>query len=189
MKFHLVVITIFYFSLCSFGQGSGIIVDTLKIDVNDTLKSLSDSIPSNVVLKNGKKIDDMISFAKSFLGTPYRYSGTSPSGFDCSGFIGYVMGGFGFSLPRSSYSIAEMGKTIKLADVQPGDLLFFKGSNIKSSTVGHVAMVVEANEYEIKMIHSSTSRGVIIENFKTSKYFIPRFLKAKRLDYDYKKSQ
>lgn len=189
MKFQLLIGVFVCFSLFSFGQGEVAIVDTFKIEKTDSLSSPSDSVVANVILKNGKKIDDMISFAKTFLGTPYRYSGTSPSGFDCSGFIGYVMGGFGFSLPRSSYSIAEMGKTIKLAEVQPGDLLFFKGSNIKSSTVGHVAMVVEANEYEIKMIHSSTSRGVIIENFKTSKYFIPRFLKAKRLDYVYGKSK
>lgn len=189
MKFQLLFAVVSCLSLSSFGQGQIAIVDTIKVEKADSLANSSDSVSSNVVLKNGKKIDDMISFAKTFLGTPYRYSGTSPSGFDCSGFIGYVMGGFGFSLPRSSYSIAEMGKTVKLADVQPGDLLFFKGSNVKSSTVGHVAMVVEANEYEIKMIHSSTSRGVVIENFKTSKYFIPRFLKAKRMDYDYRKSQ
>jgi cell wall-associated NlpC family hydrolase len=149
----------------------------------DTVAVKSDSVPAKPVLKNGKQIDDMISFAKTLLGTPYRYSGSSPSGFDCSGFINYVVGNFGFSLPRSSYSIAELGKTVKLSEVQPGDLLFFKGSNIKSTTVGHVAMVVEVNENEIKMIHSSNSRGVAIENFKTSKYFIARFLKAKRMEY------
>lgn len=179
------IVNIAFFGListASWTQESVMHVDSMKIAV-------ADSVKAPVVLKNGKKIDDMISFAKSFLGTPYRYSGTSPSGFDCSGFIGYVMGGFGFSLPRSSYSIAEMGKTVKLSEVQPGDLLFFKGSSVNSTTVGHVAMVVEANEYEIKMIHSSTSRGVIIENFKTSKYFIPRFLKAKRLDYSYGKGE
>lgn len=143
----------------------------------------TDSVQPLQQLKNGKHVNDMISFAKSLLGTPYRYSGTSPSGFDCSGFINYVMGSFGFSLPRSSYSIAELGKTVKLSEVQPGDLLFFKGRNINSTAVGHVAMVVEVNEHEIKMIHSSTSRGVIIENFKTSKYYIPRFIKAKRMEY------
>src|SRR5690606_677453 len=84
----------------------------------------TDSVQPLQQLKNGKHVNDMISFAKSLLGTPYRYSGTSPSGFDCSGFINYVMGSFGFSLPRSSYSIAELGKTVKLSEVQPGDLLF-----------------------------------------------------------------
>ena len=79
--------------------------------------------------------------------------------------------------------MAEFGATVKLADVQAGDLLFFKGSDVHSTRVGHVAMVVEVTPDAIKMIHSSTSRGVVIENFKTSKYFIARFIKAKRLDY------
>jgi cell wall-associated NlpC family hydrolase len=133
-------------------------------------------------VRKAKQINEIISYAKTFLGTPYKYSGTTPSGFDCSGFIGYVMGKFGLTIPRTSYSIAELGKTIKLADVQPGDLLFFKGRNLNSSQVGHIAMVVEANENEIIMIHAA-SRGVVTENFKTSKYYIPRFIKAKRMNY------
>lgn len=172
MKFIVSFIVFSCFIFLSYGQGVAQAIDTVKVDSTVTKQDT----------RNAKQIDEMISFAKTFLGTPYRYSGSSPSGFDCSGFIGYVMGGFGFSIPRSSYSIAELGKTIKLADVQPGDLLFFKGRNINSTTVGHVAMVVEANETEIKMIHASTSRGVVIENFKASKYYIPRFIKAKRME-------
>jgi cell wall-associated NlpC family hydrolase len=79
--------------------------------------------------------------------------------------------------------MAEFGETVRLSDIQPGDLMFFKGSNVNSARVGHVAMVVEVTPDAIKFIHSSTSRGVVIENFKTSKYFISRFIKAKRLDY------
>lgn len=173
MKFIASLLTICGFSFWSVGQSEEVAVDTTVQQMTDTTK---------LVVKNGKQIDEMISFAKTFLGTPYRYSGSSPSGFDCSGFINYVMSGFGFSLPRSSYSIAELGKTVKLSEVQPGDLLFFKGRNVNSSTVGHVAMVVEANENEIKMIHASTTRGVVIENFKDSKYYIPRFIKAKRME-------
>ena len=178
MKFIVSLVMECVFSVWSLGQSAAVGTDTIPAKKADSLV-----VNEKPVLKNGKQIDDMISFAKTFLGTPYRYSGSSPSGFDCSGFINYVMGGFGFSLPRSSYAIAELGKTVKLSEVQPGDLLFFKGRNINSTTVGHVAMVVEANEHEIKMIHSSTSRGVIIENFKNSKYYIPRFLKAKRMEY------
>lgn len=169
MKFIVSLLFAGFISVCSFCQTE-----------TDTLKA-KDSTSVNE--RNGKQIDEMISFAKTFLGTPYRYAGSAPSGFDCSGFISYVMGSFGLSIPRSSYGIAEIGKTIKLADVQPGDLLFFKGRNINSTTVGHVAMVVEANENEIKMIHASTTRGVVIDNFKASKYYIPRFIKAKRMEY------
>ena len=128
-------------------------------------------------------VEEIIQFAKKFLGTPYHYAGSSPSGFDCSGFIYYVMGNFGMTLSRSSPGMAEFGKTVKLSEIRPGDLMFFKGRNVNSSSVGHVAMVIEVKDGVIKFIHSSTSRGVVIDTFNTSKYYIPRFIKAKRLDY------
>ena len=93
--------------------------------------------------KNDPQVDAIINYAKSFLGVPYRYGGTTPSGFDCSGFINYIFGNFGFDLVRTSYGLAELGTTVKLSDVQPGDLMFFKGSNVHSTAVGHVALVVE----------------------------------------------
>lgn len=128
-------------------------------------------------------VDQVITYAKKFLGTPYHYGGATPSGFDCSGFINYVMGYYGIKLSRSAPGIAEYGKTVKLSELQPGDLMFFKGRNASSTSVGHVAMVVEVNNGQIKFIHSSTSRGVVIDTFNDNKYYIPRYIKAKRLDY------
>lgn len=139
---------------------------------------VKDSLP-----KRNEQVDEIISFAKKFLGTPYHYAGSTPSGFDCSGFIYYVMGNFGMRLSRSSPGLAEFGKTVRLSELQPGDLMFFKGRNVNSTGVGHVAMVIEVTDGVIKFIHSSTSRGVTIDTFNTSKYYIPRFIKAKRLDY------
>lgn len=152
-------------------------VDTLKIKG----KKPTDSLSSGA--NNSAEIDELIGFAKTFLGTPYKWSGTTPSGFDCSGFIYYIMGNFGFEITRTSYGMADLGRQVKLSEVRPGDLLFFKGRNVNSSSVGHVGMVVEVNPDAIYFIHSSSSRGVVIDNFKTSKYYIPRFLKAKRIDY------
>lgn len=182
MKFITVLTLLLFISHFSYGQNANNVENkvVLKATSSDTL-IVKDSIDTPVAATNAP-VNEMISYAKRYLGTPYRYSGNTPLGFDCSGFINYVMGHFGFNLPRSSYGIAELGQTIKLADVQPGDLLFFKGRNINSTTVGHVAMVVEVGPNEIKMIHASTSRGVIIENFKASQYYVPRFLKAKRLN-------
>ena len=103
-------------------------------------------------------------------------------GFDCSGFINYIFGSFGFSLVRTSYSLAELGETVTLSEIQPGDLMFFRGSS-NSGGVGHVGMVIEVTPDAINFIHSSTNKGVTINNFKTSKYYISHYVKSKRLDY------
>ncbi len=145
---------------------------------NDFAISYDDSISK----KSNPKVDAIISYAKSFLGVPYRYGGTTPSGFDCSGFINYIFGNFGFSLVRTSYGLAELGETIALSEIQPGDLMFFKGSNVNSTSVGHVAMVIDVTIDEIKFIHSANG-GVQITNFKKNKYYIQRYVKTKRLDY------
>lgn len=133
-------------------------------------------------LPNDPQVDAIINYAKKFLGVPYRYGGTTPSGFDCSGFINYIFGNFGFDLVRTSYGLAELGTTVKLSEIRPGDLMFFKGSNVNSTSVGHVALVVEVTPTAIKFIHSANT-GVRIDNFNTSQYYIQRYLKTKRLDY------
>ena len=162
--------------------------DSVEVAVDDStmltgINLLATGQLDTVHYKNSEQVDEIIGFAKKFMGTPYHYAGSTPSGFDCSGFIYYVMGNFGIELTRSSYGLAEFGETVKLADVRPGDLMFFKGRNVNSTRVGHVALVVEVTPDAIRFIHASTSRGVVIDNFKTSKYYIPRFIKAKRLDY------
>jgi cell wall-associated NlpC family hydrolase len=167
-----------FVSLSAFGQTAQN-EDTLKVDsllASGTVINDSSKVPN-------EQVNEIINFAKTFMGTPYKWAGSTPSGFDCSGFISYVFGNFGFSLVRTSTGMAELGETVKLAEIQPGDLMFFKGRDVNSSSVGHVAMVVEVSPDVIKFIHSSSSRGVVIDNFKTSKYYIPRFIKAKRLDY------
>lgn len=140
--------------------------------------------PDSVPVNNSQYVDGIISFAKTFLGTPYLSSGTSPTGFDCSGFVSYVLGNFGFSLVHSSYGMAEYGRTVKLSDVRPGDLMFFKGSNVNSTRIGHVALVVSSDTIEgIKFIHASSSKGITIDKFNGSRYYVPRYITTKRLDY------
>ena len=170
--------TLFKFILSFFWISFSTFINGQTVDVKKEHLNSSDSI----VKKNNPKADAIISYAKTFLGVPYRYGGSTPSGFDCSGFINYIFGNFGFSLVRSSFGLADLGETIALSNIQPGDLLFFKGSNINSSSVGHVALVVEVAPNTLKFIHSANG-GVRIENFVTSKYYIQRYIKAKRLDY------
>ena len=169
--FRLLFLSTFAMLLSTSGYAQVIQQDSTKAIVQDTLPK-----------KSNPKVDAIINYAKTFLGVPYRYGGTTPSGFDCSGFINFIFGNFGFSLVRTSYGLAELGETVALSDIQPGDLLFFKGSNVNSTSVGHVAMVSEVKDGSFKFIHSANG-GVQITNFNTSRYYIQRYVKAKRLDY------
>ena len=140
----------------------------------------TDSLPQN----NSAYVDNMLGFAKTFLGTPYLSSGASPTGFDCSGFVSYVLGNFGLDVIHSSYGLAEYGRTVKLSEAKPGDLMFFKGSNSGSSRIGHVAIIYEIHPSEgIKFIHASSSKGITIDRFNGSAYYVPRYVTTKRLDY------
>ena len=170
--------TLFKFILSFFWISFSTFINGQTVDVKNEYLISSESIEK----KYNPKVDSIIAYAKTFLGVPYHYGGSSPSGFDCSGFINYIFKNFGIRLSRSSSALAEFGETILFSDIQLGDLMFFKGSNINSSTVGHVALVVEVAPNTLKFIHSANG-GVRIENFVTSKYYIQRYIKAKRLDY------
>lgn len=120
---------------------------------------------------------DIITAAQKYIGTPYRSSGTSPGGFDCSGYVRFIFKQYGYDLAHSSRALAGYGKSIARKDAEPGDLVIFayKGS------VHHVAIVYANNNGSIDIIHSSTSRGVIIENINDSEYWSKRFHSIRRV--------
>lgn len=126
-------------------------------------------------------IDSVIAFGKTFLHKPYRYKGESPWAMDCSGYIKYIFSQFGQVLPHSSGAIARVTEKVETSQVKKGDFLFFKGRNKKSKSIHHIAMVIEVDSSSIKMMHSSSSRGIIIENLDKSPYFKSRLIKAGRL--------
>lgn len=136
---------------------------------------------SSAEMRRDCLVDSMTVLATTCIGVKYQYGGSSKSGFDCSGFVNYVFSSFGISLPRSSYEIANLGSPVAFDELQPGDLVFFKGRSTKSTRVGHVGMVVEKTNEGFKMIHASVSRGVRIDSYSTP-YYKARFLFGKRLD-------
>jgi cell wall-associated NlpC family hydrolase len=92
-----------------------------------------------------------------------------------------VFNGFDIKLPRTSRDIAQLGEKVAFDDIRPGDLVFFTGRSSGSRTVGHIAMVTQKTSNGFKMIHASTSRGIIIDDYQTA-YYKQRFLFAKRLN-------
>ena len=127
------------------------------------------------------EIDSLIGFSKKFLGTPYRYGGRSPKGFDCSGFVGYVFKQFGVVLPPSSRSQALVGEKVSRDSIQKGDLVFFKGRSSKSNSIGHVALVVAVSDTnDIQFIHS-TRHGLRLDWLSEEPYYKNRFMASRRL--------
>ncbi len=125
-------------------------------------------------------IDQVISYAYRFRGTPYRYGAMSPRGFDCSGFTSYVFKRFGIQLDRSSRGQIFDGVRVKKNDLQPGDLVFFQGRSGRGG-VGHVGIVTKVNEDNtFHFIHSACSSGVT-ESKNTESYYSRRYVGACRV--------
>ena len=91
----------------------------------------------------------------------------------------YIYSLEGIKIPHSSQSLSAYTQDIK--HPQPGDLLFFKGTNSRSNRIGHVAMVISNDEGNIKMLHSSSSLGIVIESLNNSPYYTSRYVGAGRL--------
>ncbi|MBD3906967.1 C40 family peptidase [Chryseobacterium sp. Ch-15] len=155
--------------------------------------SSSKKTPSKTVTKseNLRKLDSsfdgkisgsvksLLKDAETYLGTPYKFGGNTSSGFDCSGFTVKVFQENNFNLPRRSTDQADAGKLIDIKIVKPGDLLFFATSG--GSRVSHVGIVhTIENDGEIKFIHASTTKGVIISSLN-EKYWNKAYLHAQRV--------
>lgn len=123
------------------------------------LKKLNSSYSGKVSGTRASVLDN----AENYLGTPYKYAGNTPAGFDCSGLVCKVFDEEKIQMPRRSADQAKQGRSINVSEAKPGDLLFFATAG--GSAVTHVGIVHDIkNSGEITFIHSSTSKGVIISS-------------------------
>lgn len=121
----------------------------------------------------------LIEFAMKYLGTPYRYGSSDPSkGFDCSGFVNYVLNKFNITVPRSSKEFKDFGKSIAPEEYQIGDIIVFYGYK-DNTVIGHLGIICEAAGMKSKFIHSSSgkSKSVTISELGSTLY-TQRFYKC-----------
>ena len=142
-------------------------------------KSTSSAVTKTESKRENKYIvTNLIETATDNIGVRYKAGGTTRNGFDCSGLVFTTFESQNIKLPRSSYDQAKIGKIIKFDDAKKGDLIFFKTN--KSNQINHVGLITEANSSEIKFVHSSTSKGVIISSTKEA-YYKNSFVQVNRI--------
>jgi len=121
--------------------------------------------------------DDVHMYAVSLVGSPYRLGGSAPdSGLDCSGFVGHVFRQtIGIQLPRDSRAISEATQPLALAELQPGDLVFF---NTLNRAFSHVGIYLG----EDRFVHAASSRtGAVTVSSLGDRYWRERFDGARRV--------
>ncbi len=149
------------------------IIDVLFEDINDLDELPQGSTvedPDTTVIANPDFRDEIIITAKKHLGTPYVWAGNSPGGFDCSGFTSYVMKQNGKSLPRRAVDQYNSADKVKAKNAQKGDLVFFDNG----SGISHVGIVISDKGEPLTMIHSASSKGIIITDITKSDYWTKR---------------
>lgn len=125
---------------------------------------------------NSRSVDSIIDYAKKYMGVKYVWGGTTPKGFDCSGFVKYVYNNFDVSLNRNSAAQAKNGAYIKKGALLPGDLVFFD-TNGGKNRINHVGIYIGNG----KMIHSSSLyKGVVISTI-SSGFYSRTYMTARRV--------
>ena len=119
--------------------------------------------------------DRIVSKAKEYLGVPYVYGGTSPSGFDCSGFVYYVYQQCGYTITRTATTQNGNGRQVSRSDLQPGDIIIFYNS--AKTAIGHSAIYIGNGQF----IHASSSGGRVMITNLSSTYYDTHFYSARRI--------
>ncbi|PLY01062.1 MAG: hypothetical protein C0623_05815 [Desulfuromonas sp.] len=117
--------------------------------------------------------EEIVAISQRLLGSPYRYGGTTPAGFDCSGLVHYVYRQVGINVPRSSRRLYQKARKVSLKNLQPGDLLFFKVSRNK---VSHVAIYSGKGRF----IHAPSSGKQVSAGRLDNPYWDKRLIGAGR---------
>ena len=118
-------------------------------------------------------VKEVLTYANTFTGVPYKFGGTTPAGFDCSGYIRYVFQKIGFDMPRQADEQYTVGKKVEKNNLQPGDLVFFE---TYEPGISHSGIYIGDGQF----ISATSSSGVAVADIDDS-YWGPRYRGAKRV--------
>lgn len=140
---------------------------------NDTTVHLSMPDPPHVTGRDAQ----IVQMARRYLGTPYVWGGTTPKGFDCSGFAQYLYSHIGVKLPRTSEEQFKTGTPIGLNQLQAGDLVFFKGTHGAANDVGHEGIYIGGGRF----IHAPHTGDVVKISNLSDEYYQQHFAGGRRV--------
>jgi len=136
-------------------------------------KTMTDRSGSSID-RDSSKGEEIVEYAKKFLGVRYVYGGSSPSGFDCSGLTSYVYKQFGHSISRTASGQAGNGAYVSKGDLQPGDVVLFRNGGI---AIGHAGIYVGNGEF----IHAVKPGVPVRISSLTSGYYATNYVTARRI--------
>ena len=119
--------------------------------------------------------NQIVTEAKKYIGTPYRSGGASPSGFDCSGYVYYVLKQVGLSPSRTPSGLFQQGSAVAKANLQPGDIVFF--ADTYTSGLSHVGIYTGNGQF----LHAPNSRSTVSYSSLVSGYWADHYYGARRL--------
>lgn len=186
MKFISLSILLFFVVFSSYGQvdstsNANDADSTLIIVEDSTAQVVNDSIPHFETTKDSL-IWELLTYAKSFYGVPYRYAGRSRNGFDCSGFVYTVYQHIGVTLSTGAPTLWGFGREVPDSALQPGDIMFYKGTSRYRgpNEISHVAIVYEILDNDVKFIHAAVNGGIRFD-YLSSRYYTRYYFKSRRM--------
>ncbi|MCR4436892.1 MAG: SH3 domain-containing C40 family peptidase [Clostridiales bacterium] len=157
--------------------------DLIRIDgANAPENSAAPSTPKPIPLEKPKEVvprgQQVVNYARKFLGVRYVWGGTSPRGFDCSGFVQYVYRQFGVRLNRVAADQATQGIKVSRNNLKPGDMVFFDTDGGRNN-ISHVGIYVGGGKF-IEASSGYSTHKVIITDM-SSGYYSRKFITARRV--------
>ena len=121
--------------------------------------------------------EQLAATAKKYVGCAYVFGGTSPSGFDCSGFAQYICGLYGISINRTADNQLYNGYSVSYSDLRPGDLVFFANTYNTSAAASHVGIYIGGGQF----VHAANSSSGVKISSLSEEYYSSRYVGARRV--------
>ena len=161
-----------WYKITTSGGTTGYVSSDYMVTCKDSAGSRGDGTAVAASSGLGQQVVD---YAKQYLGTPYVYGGNGPNSFDCSGYTSYVYRHFGYTLNRTASGQLSNGTSVSKSELQPGDLVFFKYNTSKAAS--HVGIYIGDGQF----IHASTNTYTVKIDNLTSGHYANVYVGARRL--------